>query len=114
MMAMAITILLIAFWFSQNPVIFWALLGTSILSFVVLKILVSKYVATHPYQGRRTKGYTTRRRRKKGSALVAVVSGVKQGYKKSARARNARHHNSGVRSSLIGLHRSKYKKHTFW
>ena len=114
MMAIAITLLLIAFWFSQNPIIFWALLGTSILIFVALSIFVSKYEATHPNQGSRSNGYTKRRRRKNGSALVAIAAGVKQAHRRSSSARRSYHRNSGVRCSINGLHRRKYKKHTFW
>ena len=114
MMVFAIALIVIAFWFSQNPVIFWALLGTSILSFVALSIFVSKYNVTPSNRGCCSKGYVTRGRRKKGSVLGAFAAGVKQAHRRSGSARRAYHRNSGVRCSINGLHRRKYKKHTFW
>lgn len=106
MMAIAIALLIVAFWFSQNPIVFWVLIGTSILMLIALKILVSKYEATHPYQASPSRGgYRHRSSRRTGSAAVAFAKGVKQAHRRSQSARRSYHRHSGVRSSLIGLHR---------
>ena len=110
-MAFAIALIVIAFWFFQNPVIFWALLGTSILSFVALSIFVSKYNVTPSNRGCCSKGYATRRRRKKGSVLVAFAAGVKQAHRRSESARRAYHRHSGVMCGPGGSKRNKQRRY---
>lgn len=106
MVIIPMVIILIAFWFSQHPVVLWVLIGTSILIYIALKILVSKYEAAHPYQGSSSRGgYGHRRSRRTGSAVGAFAKGVKQAHRRSQSARRSYHRHSGVRSSLIGLHR---------
>ena len=101
MMAFAIVLIVIAFCFSQDPIVFWATVGTVLVSLIALSILVPKSNST-PNKARR---HSKRIGRPTVRALFAIASGVKQAHKKSERARRLRHHNSGVRSSIIKLHR---------
>ena len=96
MVVIPMVVILIAFWFSQHPIVFWVLIGTSILILIALKILVSKYEATHPYQGSPSRRVYKHRSSSRKGVLHLVASIGKTNKRKSR---------GGVRSSLIGLHR---------
>ena len=95
MMAIAIAVIVIAFWFSQNPLIFWGILGTGVLILTALSIFVAKYDTAH---GNTVGQYVSRPRRNNSKVIFQLVGSMGKSRKRKSRR-------GGVRSSLIGLHR---------
>ena len=100
MMALAIALLVIAFVVCNNPVVSAVVVTSAVvfLSIVIVGICRSGSTSSYQKRGRSKKRYAKRSRRPKVKGLLSLADDMEKSRKRRSR-------NSGVRSSLIGLHR---------